>query len=116
MADLPSAGAKSRLRACLLCSLIKTAAQFKTGCDNCEGILRRNDKLLPVDQVTSANFDGVVALMDPSQSWVGKWQRIDKFKPGLYAIRVSGRLPVEMEEALAERGFKYRPRDGSVHD
>jgi transcription elongation factor SPT4 len=55
-------------------------------------------------------------MMQPSKSWVGRWQRIDKFKKGMYAIRITGRLPIAIEEELQDRDIKYRPRDGSVMD
>jgi transcription elongation factor SPT4 len=29
-----------------------------------------------VAECTSINFDGMIAMMDPDQSWVAKWQRI----------------------------------------
>ena len=42
---------------------------------------------------TSSNFDGLIASCKPDDSWVCKWQRISKFKQGVYAVSVSGRLP-----------------------
>lgn len=51
--------------------------------------------------------------MDPSDSWVGRWQRIDKFQPGIYAIQVSGRLADDVVMDLEDRGFSYFPRDGT---
>ena len=83
------------LRACLLCSLVKSFDQFELdGCDNCDRVLqmrRDRDKvlfflpsscptlLLPqVYECTSSNFDGMVALMQPQDSWVAKWLKIKK--------------------------------------
>jgi transcription elongation factor SPT4 len=76
------------LRCCLLCKLIKTYEQFKTdGCNNCEDIL-------------TPSFSGTCAMMNPPKSWVSKWQRSDQVQPGLYALKVFGRLPEEILEDL----------------
>lgn len=105
---------KKRLRACLLCGLIKTQAQFRTnGCDNCEELLQLTGSAKNVSERTSSTFDGVIAMMKPDASWVARWQRIDKFAKGMYAIRVAGVLPEEVQVDLAELNIKYRPRDGS---
>lgn len=55
-------------------------------------------------------------MLGSGSSWVGKWQRVEKFKPGCYAIRVQGKLGVDIVETLQEKGIRYRPRDGSVTD
>ncbi|XJO78362.1 hypothetical protein BDV3_002815 [Batrachochytrium dendrobatidis] len=44
--------------------------------------------------------------MKPEVSWVARWQRVDKFSKGLYAIRVGGQLPYEVEEELIDKGIK----------
>jgi transcription elongation factor SPT4 len=64
---------------------------------------------------TSTQFEGLIALMS-SQSWVGRWQRIENFQRGIYAVQVHGQLPVEIQEQLLDKGIKYRPRDGSMVD
>lgn len=79
-----------------------------------------------VAECTSINFDGMIAMMDPDQSWVAKWQRIsasaeqsrrclaeraDKKQTGLYAARVTGRPPMDVIEAIEAKGGTYRPRD-----
>ena len=108
---------KRKLRACLLCSLIKSQAQFrKDGCNNCDEVLGLKGSMDRILDCTSANFEGVISVMKPELSWVSRWQRVDKFSKGLYAMRISGRLPVEIEEELLDKGIKYRPRDGSVRD
>lgn len=48
-------------------------------------------------------------MNESDKSWVARWQRIAgrKYRPGLYAISVSGAPPNE-EIAEAERkGFRY---------
>lgn len=87
------------LRACLLCSLVKTIDQFEyDGCDNCEAYLQMKGNREMVYECTSSSFDGVIAMMSPEDSWVAKWQRIGNFKPGVYAVTVTGRLPPGMFE------------------
>ncbi|TMS14565.1 Transcription elongation factor SPT4 [Larimichthys crocea] len=67
------------LRACLLCSLVKTIDQFEyDGCDNCESYLQMKGNREMVYECTSSSFDGVIAMMSPEDSWVAKWQRIER--------------------------------------
>ncbi|KAI8885879.1 transcription initiation Spt4 [Backusella circina FSU 941] len=108
---------KRQLRACLLCSLIKNASQFRAnGCENCEEILQMRGSMDRVSECTAAKFEGAIALMNPKDSWVARWQRIDKFQQGVYAIRVYGRIPEDVEDDLERRGIPYRPRDGTVQE
>lgn len=46
------------------------------GCDNCESFLRMKKNKDRVMDCTSNNFDGMIAVMSPEDSWVCKWQRI----------------------------------------
>ena len=72
-----------QLRACLSCSLVKTFDQWENdGCENCDVFLHMKNNRDNVYDMTSSNFDGMVASMKPDDSWVCKWQRITKFKPG----------------------------------
>ena len=52
-------------------------------------------------------------MMDPSDSWVAKWQRIDNLVRGMYAISVSGELPEPIKRSLREKDIPYRTRDSS---
>ncbi|KAF7987374.1 hypothetical protein HCN44_003136 [Aphidius gifuensis] len=102
------------LRACLNCSLIKTVDQFEIdGCDNCDGFLHMKNNRENVTECTSSNFDGMIAVMSPEDSWVAKWQRISTLKKGIYAISVSGRLRQSEIREIKKRGFVYRSRDTS---
>jgi transcription elongation factor SPT4 len=65
-----------------------------------------------VGEVTSANFNGIISLTDPKNSWVAKWQRIDGYVPGMYAVQVIGTLPNSYVQDLQEAGVRYVPRDG----
>lgn len=103
------------LRACLVCSLVKTFDQFEfDGCENCEDFLRMKSNKDQVYDCTSNNFDGLIAVMSPEDSWVCKWQRINRFTKGVYAISVSGRLPNGIIRDMKNRGIPYRPRDTST--
>ncbi|NP_001187801.1 transcription elongation factor SPT4 [Ictalurus punctatus] len=103
------------LRACLLCSLVKTIDQFEyDGCDNCESCLQMKGNREMVYECTSSSFDGVIAMMSPEDSWVAKWQRIGNFKAGVYAVTVTGRLPPGVVRELKSRGVIYRSRDTAV--
>ncbi|EGC29265.1 hypothetical protein DICPUDRAFT_13929, partial [Dictyostelium purpureum] len=63
-------------RACVDCGLVKTAQQFdENGCENCEGT-----------NSTTQNFEGVIAIMNPGQSWIARRMRSEKKVPGLYAL------------------------------
>lgn len=54
--------------------------QFETeGCDNCEEFLRMKNNKDNVYDCTSNNFDGLIAVMSPEDSWVCKWQRISEY-------------------------------------
>jgi transcription elongation factor SPT4 len=83
---------------------------------------------------TTTYFDGIIAAIDPETSWVSRWQRtctalnssygfaipdevsIAKYVRGMYAVRVKGRIPEDVEAELYSRGIKYRPRDQTDQD
>jgi transcription elongation factor SPT4 len=89
------------LRACILCHLIKHADQFeKNGCENCEEFLGFRHNRDMVMSCTSANFSGMIALCQPEDSWVARWQRLSKKVRGMYAIDVSGKLPAGIASEL----------------
>ncbi|EDW47604.1 transcription elongation factor SPT4 [Drosophila sechellia] len=102
------------LRACLVCSLVKSFDQFETdGCENCEEFLRMKNNKDNVYDHTSNNFDGIIALTTPTDSWVAKWQRLSRFTRGIYAISVSGTLPQSTLRDMKNRGIVYKSRDRS---
>ena len=45
-----------------------------------------------IEDTTSPVFEGMVALREPTKSWVGRWQRVDGFVKGVYAVKVSGNV------------------------
>ena len=81
------------------------------GCENCDDFLRLKGNRDKVFECTSSNFDGLIALMDPSDSWVARWQRIDSHVRGMYAISVSGELPEAIKRSLREKDIQIRSRD-----
>ncbi|KAF8868831.1 hypothetical protein CPB85DRAFT_1361528, partial [Mucidula mucida] len=42
---------------------------------------------------------------------VAKWQRTSTFVRGIYAVRVKGRIPEDIEAELRDQEVTYRPRD-----
>ncbi|XP_034240877.1 transcription elongation factor SPT4 [Thrips palmi] len=103
------------LRACLSCSLIKNVEQFENdGCENCDEFLHMKSDREKVFVCTSNNFDGMISLMSPDDSWVAKWQRINRFNKGIYAISVSGKLPPVAIRDMKNRGISYKSRDNST--
>ena len=75
----------AKLRACLRCKLVKTLDQFENnGCNNC------NWDGADWPEETSQEFNGMIAIMEPRDSWVAKWQRCTELKPGVYAKTVKG--------------------------
>ncbi|KZV82263.1 transcription elongation factor SPT4 [Exidia glandulosa HHB12029] len=117
VAAIPNSSKAKQLRACMLCSVIQTAGDFrKFGCPNCEEILQLKGNSDRIQGCTSSSYDGVIAVMNPEESWVARWQRTSKYVRGMYAVRISGRIPEEIEEELQQRNLTYRPRDGKQDD
>ncbi|KAF0480377.1 transcription initiation factor Spt4 [Gigaspora rosea] len=103
-----------QLRACLVCSLVKNTEQFrKEGCENCEPFLQFKRHPERVQECTSTNFDGLIALMKPDDSWVARYKKIENYACGIYAVGVQGRIPELVEDEMAQRNIPYIPRDGS---
>lgn len=63
-----------------------------------------------VNACTTAFYEGQTAVMDPRESWVAKWLRVDNYLPGCYAITVTGQFDKEIEEELENRGCRWRCR------
>jgi len=102
-----------KLRACLVCGLVKTFEQFLVGgCENCHTFLNMIEDRDSVDECTTANFEGLIAMMNPAGSWVAKWQRMKRsVTPGCYAVVVHGRLTDERVHDLQEKHIDYQPLD-----
>lgn len=88
---LPSA--TSRLRACLSCKIILPGHQFtREGCPNCRDADMVGNKQA-VEELTTRNYSGTAAVIDPTNSWVARNIKADRLVPGVYAIAVQGFAP-----------------------
>ncbi|GAO17035.1 hypothetical protein UVI_02021910 [Ustilaginoidea virens] len=92
-----------------------TYSRFRDeGCPNCEEFLHLAGSQDQIESCTSQVFEGVITLANPAKSWVAKWQRLDGYVAGVYAIKVSGQLPDEIRSTLEEEyRIQYIPRDGT---
>jgi transcription elongation factor SPT4 len=92
--DTPPPHAKMSLRslrACMVCSIVQTGTKFASnGCPNCEEFLEMRQSPDVVQDCTSAVFEGMISMADPATSWVAKWQRLEGYAPGTYAVKVEG--------------------------
>ncbi|CAN8073306.1 unnamed protein product [Agarophyton chilense] len=103
---VPTEVTQSRLKACMSCSLIKTTQQFyNDGCDNCPFMSLNGDKER-ISACTTSQFVGTYVVMNPSKSWVAKWQRVASFAPGAYAIHIDARMPNDIVEQLEENRIR----------
>eukprot|EP00555_Chaetoceros_dichaeta_P003239 CAMPEP_0198250588 /NCGR_PEP_ID=MMETSP1447-20131203/1713_1 /TAXON_ID=420782 /ORGANISM="Chaetoceros dichaeta, Strain CCMP1751" /LENGTH=131 /DNA_ID=CAMNT_0043935435 /DNA_START=65 /DNA_END=460 /DNA_ORIENTATION=+ len=113
VADLANASTPTNLRtirACKRCGLLKTYDQFfDIGCENCP-FLGMRDTPNRVNSCTTAFFEGQAAVMDPRESWVAKWLRVDDYHPGVYAISVTGTFDVDVKEVIENGGYSWRCR------
>ncbi|KAJ3561126.1 hypothetical protein NP233_g10389 [Leucocoprinus birnbaumii] len=116
-APIPQQAKSKSLRACLLCSIILSPADFrKIGCPNCEDIMQLKGSPDRIAVCTTTSFEGVIAAINPESSWVARWQRTTNYARGMYAAYVKGRVPEDVEAELENKGIKYRPRDQSDLD
>jgi len=75
----------------MVCSVVQTHSRFMSnGCPNCDEFLDLAGHADVVQDCTSQVFEGLVTLSDPSSSWVAKWQRLEGYVPGVYAVKVQG--------------------------
>ncbi len=99
---------KEKLRACLRCQFVQSPRDFHLkGCPNCEPVLEvslHHGSILHcraaysiilvyslaqqmqgsqdrVAECTTSNFDGMISMLRPDESWVAKWQRIGELLP-----------------------------------
>ncbi|KAK3696318.1 transcription elongation factor spt4 [Vermiconidia calcicola] len=102
------------LRACMVCSFVQLGSKFQSqGCPNCEEFLEMRGSSETVNECTSQVFEGMIVLNGHDRSWVAKWQRLEGYQPGTYAVKVVGTLPEDFIAAAENAGVKYVPRDGS---
>jgi len=63
---------------------------MNAGCPNCEEFLELAGHSDVIQDCTSQVFEGLITLADPASSWVAKWQRLEGYVPGVYAVKVQG--------------------------
>lgn len=63
---------------------------MREGCPNCDNVLGLRGNNDAIQECTSQVFEGLVTLRDPTTSWVARWQRLDSYVPGTYAVKVTG--------------------------
>ena len=97
--------ATKKLVACLSCKLINTQEQFLQNgtCPNCEEPSILDYEALK--EFTTTNFVGMISLVQPKSSWVGRWNGLKGSKPGVYAI------DAKQEVVLVGRRSKYATLD-----
>eukprot|EP00922_Rhytidocystis_sp_ex-Travisia-forbesii_P066261 GHVS01098362.1.p1 GENE.GHVS01098362.1~~GHVS01098362.1.p1 ORF type:complete len:135 (+),score=20.77 GHVS01098362.1:167-571(+) len=89
-----------KLRACLSCKLVMSEQQFyNEGCPNCQ-VLQMDGDRHKVFDMTTANFQGLIALMNPERSWVGRYNKLVDVVPGCYASQVVGELPESVRDDI----------------
>ncbi|KAI1485179.1 Spt4/RpoE2 zinc finger-domain-containing protein [Biscogniauxia mediterranea] len=102
-------GQQRYTRACMVCSIVMTQARFRSeGCPNCP-FLDLKGSPEAIESCTSGVYEGLMTIADPKKSWVAKWQRIDGFVQGVYAMKVSGSLPEDVKAAMEDEGHVYIP-------
>ncbi|KAH8740938.1 hypothetical protein FG386_002484 [Cryptosporidium ryanae] len=81
-----------RLRSCLSCKIILSDQQFfESGCPNCTHLAMEYDRQ-KVNSSTTMSFKGMITILKPNQSWVARYNRLNNFTPGCYAVSVTGDL------------------------
>ena len=60
------------------------------GCPNCEPFLELAGSADAVAECTSQVFDGLITVAETKKSWVARWQRLEGYAPGVYAVKVEG--------------------------
>ena len=85
------------LRACLVCAIIQPASKFNgQGCPNCEDFLGMRGNVDRVQECTSQVFEGTITLNGIEGSWVARYQRLEGYQPGIYAVKVVGIVSAQL--------------------
>jgi len=84
---------------------------MREGCPNCDNVLGLRGNNDAIQECTSQVFEGLITLNDPNTSWVARWQRLDSYVPGTYAVKVTGSVCVSMRLRIG-RGGRMGWKDG----
>ena len=94
-----------KLRACFRCHLVKTESQFsKDGCDNCAFF---KDQDYNLGEYTSANFEGVLSVVDNNRSWVSRYLNLAEFVPGCYALKIRSEMPEQVRQLMSHNNIPF---------
>lgn len=75
----------------MVCSIVLPTSTFTNqGCPNCDHFLELQGNPDTVQDNTSSVYEGLITLVDPVTSWVARWQRLDGYVAGVYAVKVEG--------------------------
>ena len=101
-------GDVKKMRACLICGIVKSFEGFLSeGCQNCNALNPLQGSSDRIMEGTTASWSGLVGLMQGEGSWVARWQRLERRGvPGLYAMRVVGRLSEDLMDACQSRNIR----------
>ncbi|KEJ82939.1 Spt4/RpoE2 zinc finger protein [Oxytricha trifallax] len=92
-----------KLRACLDCHFIRNDHQFlEDGCMNCKAQDYDNEVMA---ERTSANYQGIICVMQNKESWVSRFNNLQNKVPGAYALCMSADIKLinpKIEEAQYE--------------
>ena len=102
---------------------------YQDGCENCP-FLELADRQDRVASCTTANFEGVIAMMKPDESWVARWEGINRNLPGarprrppeeaprprahrrrraqVYAMKLTGQMPEQIRQFLSDKRISCR--------
>ena len=94
-----------KTRACFRCHLVKTEVQFrKEGCENCPYFKQNSHSYM---DYTSANFEGLISVIDPDVSWVAKHLNIHRFLPGTYCLKIRDEIKGDALETLKAHKINF---------
>src|SRR5436189_6215228 len=68
---------------------------MREGCPNCDHILNLRGNSDAIQECTSQVFEGLITIADEQASWVARWQRLDGYVNGTYAVKVTGSVSFE---------------------
>lgn len=57
-----------------------------------------------VNECTSQVFEGMIVLNGHDRSWVAKWQRLEGYQPGTYAVKVVGTVSIDVSILMGKVG------------
>lgn len=87
---------------------------MREGCPNCDSVLGLRGNNDAIQECTSQVFEGLITLNDPNTSWVARWQRLDSYVPGTYAVKVTGSVSSSHQSRYHRAGEERDQADLNV--